>query len=114
MDTNGGEREKVEPIKRGCLNIPADNSADLSATKGVSSAAAGLALRELCHDLIEPAATIRWLTRAADAESGQDLRNRPGTIAVAAGQIAAIREHILGQPPTGHALAQPGDGAVGV
>lgn len=104
----------MEPIKRGCLNIPADNSADLSATKGISSAAAGLALRELCHDLIEPAATIRWLTRAADAESGQDLRNRPGTIAVAAGQIAAIREHILGQPPTGHALAQPGDGAVGV
>ena len=87
--------ERVEP---GCLSIPADNLADLSATSNVSSAAAGLSLRELCHDLIEPAATIRWLVRAADAESGQDLRNRLGAIAVAAGQIAAICEHILDRP----------------
>lgn len=61
-------------------------------------AAAGTLLRELCHDLIEPAATIRWLVRAADAESGQDLQNRLGAIAVAAGQIAAICEHILDRP----------------
>ena len=57
-----------------------------------------MSLRELCHDLIEPAATIKWLVRAAEAESGQDLRNRLGAIAIAAGQIAAICEHILNGP----------------
>jgi signal transduction histidine kinase len=77
---------------------PTDNVADSSATSGVSLDAAGTSLRELCHDLIEPAATIRWLVRAADAESGPDLRNRLGAIAVAAGQIAAICEHILDRP----------------
>ncbi len=85
-------------MTRGCLSIPADNLADLSATADVSSAAAGLSLRELCHDLIEPTATIRWLVRAAEAESGQDLRKRLGAIAIAAGQIAAICEHILDGP----------------
>ena len=93
-----GSGKKVERVERGCLSIPANNLADLSAVSSVSSAAAGLSLRELCHDLIEPAATIRWLVRAADAESGQDLRNRLGAIAVAAGQITAICEHILDQP----------------
>lgn len=88
----------MERVKRGCLSIPADNLADLSATADVSSAVAGLSLRELCHDLIEPAATIKWLVRAAEAESGQDLRNRLGAIAIAAGQIAAICEHILNGP----------------
>jgi len=88
----------VERVEQGCLSMPADNLVDLSATNSVSSTAAGLSLRELCHDLIEPAATIRWLVRAADAESGQDLRNRLGAIAVAAGQIAAICEHILDRP----------------
>ena len=96
----------MERVKRGCLSIPADNLADLSAINvadlsavaGISSAAAGLSLRELCHDLIEPTATIRWLVRAAEAESGQDLRNRLGAIAIAAGQIAAICEHILDGP----------------
>jgi signal transduction histidine kinase len=93
-----GSGKKVERVERGCLSIPTDNLADLSAMSSVSSAAAGFSLRELCHDLIEPAATIRWLVRAADAESGQDLRNRLGAIAVAAGQIAAICEHILDRP----------------
>jgi signal transduction histidine kinase len=88
----------VELAQGECLSIPANNLADLPATSGVSSAAAGTSLRELCHDLIEPTATIRWLVRAADAESGQDVRNRLGAIAVAAGQIAAICEHILDRP----------------
>jgi signal transduction histidine kinase len=88
----------VERIQRGCLSIPADNLADLSAAWDVSSAAAGSSLLELCHDLIEPTAAIRWLVRAAEAESGQDLRNRLGAINVAAGQIAAICEHILDRP----------------
>jgi signal transduction histidine kinase len=93
-----GSGKKVERVKRGCLSIPADNLADFSATAEVSLAAAGLSLRELCHDLIEPTATIRWLVRAAEAESGQDLQNRLGAIAIAAGQIAAICEHILDGP----------------
>jgi signal transduction histidine kinase len=88
----------VERVNQGCLSIPADNLADLSAAAGVSSAAAGLSLRELCHDLIEPTATITWLVRAAEAESGQDLRDRLGAIAIAAGQIAAMCEHILNGP----------------
>ena len=93
-----GSRKKVERVKRGCLSIPEDNLADLSAAADVSSAAAGLSLRELCHDLIEPTATIRWLVRAAEADSGQDLRNRLGAIAIAAGQIAAICEQLLDGP----------------
>jgi len=112
----------MERVKRGCLSIPADNLADLSAvdladlsaadladlsavdledlsaTADVSLAAAGLSLRELCHDLIEPTATIKWLVRAAEAEPGQDLGNRLGAIAIAAGQIAAICEHVLNEP----------------
>jgi signal transduction histidine kinase len=79
--------------------MPAHNLADLSRATGVSSAATGSPLRELCHDLAEPTATIRWLVRAADAESGQDLRNRLGAIAVAAAQIAAICDDILDRPP---------------
>jgi signal transduction histidine kinase len=55
-------------------------------------------LDELCHDLIEPTATIRWLVRAAVTESGQDLRDRLGAIAVAASQIAAICENVLDRP----------------
>jgi two-component system OmpR family sensor kinase len=89
----------VERVQRGCLSIPADNLADLSAAAEVSSVAAGLSLRDLCHDLIEPTATIRWLVRAAEADSGQDLRDRLGAIAIAAGQIAAMCEDILDGPP---------------
>jgi signal transduction histidine kinase len=66
--------------------------------RGVPAAAAGASLRELCHDLIEPTATIRCLVRVADADSAQDLRSRLGAIAVVAAQIAAICEQILGQP----------------
>jgi signal transduction histidine kinase len=93
-----GSGEKMERVQQACLGIPADNLADLSAAKDVSSAAVGSTLRELCHDIIEPAATIRWLVRAADAEWGQDQKNRLGAIDVAAGQIAAICEHMLDRP----------------
>ncbi|MGH3202465.1 MAG: sensor histidine kinase [Streptosporangiaceae bacterium] len=61
--------------------------------------AASSSLRELCHDLIEPAATIRWLVRAAATESGQDVQNRLADIAVAASQIAAICENVLDWSP---------------
>jgi len=81
------------------LGIPAYDLADLSRATAVPSAAAGSPLRELCHDLIEPTATIRWLVRAAGTESGQDLRNRLGAIAVAAAQIAAMCDDILDRPP---------------
>jgi signal transduction histidine kinase len=89
----------VETIQRAYLGIPAYDLADLSGATAVPSAAAGSPLRELCHDLIEPTATIRWLVRAAGTESGQDLRNRLGAIAVAAAQIAAICDDILDRPP---------------
>jgi two-component system, OmpR family, sensor kinase len=70
----------------------------------VSPTAANSSLRELCHDLIEPTATIRWLVRAAaTTESGQDLRNRLDAIAVAASQIAAICENVLDWPQDGTA-----------
>ena len=63
--------------------------------------AAGTSLREFCHDLIEPAATIRWLANVAVTDSGPDLRDRLGAIAVAASQIAAICEDVLGWPRHG-------------
>lgn len=88
----------MERGRQRCLSIHADNLAGLSAVRDVSQPAAGLSLRELCHDIIEPAATIRWLARAADAEPGQDQQGRLRTIAAAAGQIAAICEHILDWP----------------
>jgi two-component system, OmpR family, sensor kinase len=59
---------------------------------------AGSSLRELCHDLIEPAATIRWLVRAAAANSEEDLNARLEAIASAAAQIAAICDDILDPP----------------
>ena len=98
----------MERVERGCVSVSEDNLADLSDANGISGAngafwtTVGLPLRELCHDLIEPAARIRWLVRAADAESAQDLPNRLRAIAVAAGQIAAICEQVLG-PPQHHA-----------
>jgi signal transduction histidine kinase len=88
----------VERERQRCLSIHADNMADLSAVRDISLPTAGLSLRELCHDIIEPAATIRWLARAADAEPAQDQQGRLRTIAAAAGQIAAICEHILDWP----------------
>jgi len=65
-----------------------------------SFATARTSLDELCHDLIEPTATIRWLVRAAATESGQDLRDRLGAIAVAASQIAAICEAATAMAPS--------------
>jgi hypothetical protein len=54
-------------MQRGCLSIPADDFADLSAARDVSPAKVGSSLRELCHELIDPTAPIRWLVHAADA-----------------------------------------------
>lgn len=73
----------------------ADGLDNLPAPGGEASGAADWPLRELCHDLIEPTATIRWLVRAAEAESGEELRDRLEAIAAAAGQIAAICDDIL-------------------
>jgi signal transduction histidine kinase len=47
---------------------------------------------------MEPTATIRWLVRAAEIESGEGLRDRLEAIAAAAGQIAAICDDILDPP----------------
>jgi signal transduction histidine kinase len=94
----------VERVQWESLTIPEDSFAYLSADEEVPDPAPGSSLRELCHDLIEPAATIRWLVRAAAAEEGQDLRDRLGAIAVAAGQIAAICEHVLDRPQAGTAV----------
>src|ERR1700722_4575094 len=76
----------------------ADGSGELSASGVVSSVTTGSSLRELCHDLVEPAATIRWLVRAAEAESGEELRDRLAAIAPAAGPLAAICDAILDPP----------------
>jgi signal transduction histidine kinase len=90
----------VERVQWGEMGILADGSGDLSAPGEVYSVTAGSSLRELCHDLIEPAATIRWLVRAAEAESGDVLHDRLEAIAAAASQIAAICDDIL-DPPQG-------------
>jgi signal transduction histidine kinase len=60
-------------------------------------------LRMLCHDLIEPAATIRLLARAAstDLASESATRDRLRLIADEAAQIALICEHVLGAPEPG-------------
>lgn len=76
---------------------PADGLAGLSDSVDASFTA-GLSLRELCHDLIEPAATIRWLARAAETGAGEELHDRLEAIAAAAGQIAAICDEILDPP----------------
>lgn len=68
------------------------------AHRDMSSVTTHLSLRELCHDLVEPTATIRWLVSAAEAESGEDFQGRLEAIAVAAGQIAAICDAILDGP----------------
>lgn len=78
--------------------LPADGSGDLSAPGDISSATAGSSIRELCHDLIEPTATIIWLVRAAGTESGEELRDRLEAIAAVAGQIAAICDDIIDPP----------------
>jgi two-component system sensor histidine kinase TctE len=78
--------------------LPSDGLAELSAPVEASSVTMGLSLRELCHDLIEPTATIRWLARAAETGSGAELHDRLEAIAAAAGQIAAICDDILDPP----------------
>lgn len=88
----------MERVQWGTRSLPAVGSGDPSMSGDVSSATAGSSLRELCHDLIEPTATIRWLVRATEAESGDGLRDRLEAIAVAAGQIAAICDDVLGPP----------------
>jgi len=69
-----------------------------SVHKDVSSVTTHLSLRELCHDLVEPTATIKWLVSAAEAGSGEDFHERLQAIAVAAGQIAAICDDVLDGP----------------
>jgi signal transduction histidine kinase len=98
-----GSGEQVERVNQECLSILDDSFADLSIEAEVSLTTAATPLRELCHDLIEPAATIRWLVRVAAIESGQDQRNRLDAIAVAAAQISAICENVLDWPQGGTA-----------
>jgi two-component system OmpR family sensor kinase len=98
-----GSGEQVERVNQECLSILDDSFADLSIEAEVSLTTAATPLRELCHDLIEPAATIRWLVRVAAIESGQAQRNRLDAIAVAAAQIAAICEDVLDWPQGGTA-----------
>lgn len=88
----------MERVQWGTVGMLADGSGQLSVSRDVSSVTTGSSLRELCHDLVEPAATIRWLVRAAEAESGEGLRDRLAAIAAAAGQIAAICDDILDPP----------------
>jgi signal transduction histidine kinase len=93
----------VERVHQEFLGVLDDSFADLSIDAEVALTTAATPLREVCHDLIEPAATIRWLVRAAVTESGPDVRNRLDAIAVAASQIAAICENVLDWPQGGTA-----------
>ncbi|MGH3171134.1 MAG: ATP-binding protein [Trebonia sp.] len=90
----------MERVQWGAMGMLADGSGGVSASRDVSSVTTGSSLRELCHDIVEPAATIRWLVRAAEAEAeaGDELRGRLAAIAAAAGQIAAICDDILDPP----------------
>lgn len=90
----------MERVQWDRTDILTDDSGDLPALGDVPSVTTDASLRELCHDLIEPAATIRWLVRAAEAEPGEELHERLEAIAVAAGQITAICDDIL-DPPHG-------------
>jgi signal transduction histidine kinase len=90
--------EEVERVQWDTMVMLADGSGDLSASGEVCSVTTSSSLRELCHDLIEPTATIRWLVRAAEADSGEELHDRLEAIAAAAGQIAAICDDILDPP----------------
>jgi signal transduction histidine kinase len=88
----------VELVQWDSMVLPSDGIAELSAPAEASSVTTGVSLRELCHDLIEPTATIRWLARAAGTGSGEELHDRLEAIAAAAGQIAAICDDILDPP----------------
>jgi signal transduction histidine kinase len=78
--------------------IPDDDLAGLPVNSDGAFIATGTSLREFCHDLIEPATTIRWLARAAVTDAEPDLRDRLGTIALVASQIAAICEQVFDLP----------------
>lgn len=90
----------MDQVRWGTMETLADGLGKPSAPAEGVSGTTSSSLRELCHDLIEPTATIRWLVRAAEAESGEGLRDRLEAIATAAGQIAAICDDILDPPPT--------------
>jgi len=84
--------------KVSCLASPADaeNEED---TRGAGISALN-GMRALCHDLIDPAATIRVLVHAACAETNLDpvLRDRLQMIAVEAGRIGDICRQVLDRP----------------
>ena len=65
-----------------------------------AGAAAARLLRELCHDLIEPAASIKLLVHAAHAEASPETSvcDCLRLIAKEAGIIADICGQVLGQP----------------
>lgn len=92
------ESKGVDRVQWGSVGTLGDGIGSLSVPGEVGSVATASSLRELCHDLIEPTATIRWLVRAAEAESGEELSGRLAAIAAAAGQIAAICDDILDPP----------------
>jgi signal transduction histidine kinase len=89
------------PRERASQEYPATLDYDLTGLPVIGDGACittGTSLREFCHDLIEPATTIRWLARAAVTDAGPDLHDRLGTIALVASQITAICEQILDWP----------------
>ena len=88
----------MEWVQWGSMGTLADGLGNVSAPGEVASVTTASSLRELCHDLIEPTATIRWLVRAVESESGEELRDRLAAIGAAAGQIAAICDDILDPP----------------
>lgn len=88
----------MERVQWGSTGTLADGLDSLSTPSEAALDTAGSSLRELCHDLIEPTATIRWLVRAVEAEPGAELHDRLEAIAAAAGQIAAICDDILDPP----------------
>lgn len=73
-----------------------------------------LPVRELCHDLLESAATIGLLAQAADMEAGpavapdSQLPSQLRLITAAAGQIAGICTQVLDQcNPSGTPVLMP-------
>jgi signal transduction histidine kinase len=62
--------------------------------------------KKLCHDLIEPAATIRLLARAAETDLPSEVmvRERLRLIAGEAAQITTVCEHVLGDPGGGSSI----------
>ena len=80
----------------------------------VNDALSLLPVRELCHDLLESAATIGLLAQAADVEAGpavapdSQLPGQLRLITAAAGQIAAICTQVLDQcGPSGTPVLMP-------